>query len=374
MKRVVILQEYVPTYRRPFFEALIRLGQENNIRIDIAAGQPTGKQSQRNDLATADFVTPLSQYELRFAGRRLVFRRTAHVIHGADLIILEQARRNLDTYQLLGRRSRPYQVGLWGHGKDYVKKSTRAERVLQRYLTKRSDWFFAYTELGAEEVRSFGFPSDKITVVRNSVDTVEIRSLARVITTADIASFRSLHGMTDNTAVFIGGLDETKRISFLLEAAAAAHKLDDTFRLLIVGDGPARHAVEDASGCSESVLYAGALLGRSKTLALLASKVIAMPGRVGLVAVDSFASGRPIVTTDWPWHAPEFEYLSPGANSVVAEDNDFAKELLSLMNDEPRLARMQNDCLSRSSEYTTDAMASRFFRGIAQALGEERSN
>lgn len=370
MKRVVILQEYVPNYRQPLFEHLIRLGEENGISIRVAAGLPEGTQSRRGDSAESDFVRPIRQREFRFAGRRLVFRQIGSYLENADLVILEQARRNVDAYRLLIPRRRSAKIALWGHGKDYIKSSSVVERYLQNFLTKRCDWFFAYTESGADAVRSLGLPSNRITVLRNSIDTAAIIEQSSSNTEADLTAFRDSYGLTNNVAVFVGGLDDSKRIPFLLEAAQVAHSLDQTFQLLVIGDGRERALVEESAARSAAVIYAGPIFGTAKTTALLAAKVIAMPGRVGLIAVDSFASGRPIVTTNWPWHAPEYEYLKSGSDSVVTENDSrsYGENLVALMNDESRIAQLQNNCRDKARHYTIEAMARRYFDGIDSAL------
>ncbi|WP_407709933.1 glycosyltransferase family 4 protein [Arthrobacter nitrophenolicus] len=373
MKKVVILQEYVPTYREPLFRRLIQLGEANGIAISVAAGHPEGSQSRRGDVSGADFVLPLRQREIRIAGKRVVFRRIKPIIDGADLVVVEQARRNLDAYGLLLSRERFPRVALWGHGKDYVKPATAVDARLQKFLTLRSDWFFAYTRSGADAVKDLGFPADKITTLSNSVDTTSLVRDASSITENELVDFRASLGLTEKVAVFVGGLDSSKRIPFLLEAAAIAHSLDSEFRLLVVGDGDQRALVEDFSKRNRAIVYLGPLHGKDKAKALLSGSVIAMPGRVGLVAVDSFALGRPIVTTTWPWHAPEYDYLQPGLDSLAITDDvrSYGEGLSGLVSDKVRLLQLQRNCRDKASDYTIEAMADRFLAGIKRAVFEE---
>lgn len=370
MKKVVILQEYVPTYREPLFRRLIQLGREQGISIKVAAGVPAGSQYKRGDVASADFVERLKQKELRVAGKRLVLRGIKRQVATADLVILEQARRNIDAYRLLFSMRKKPLVALWGHGKDYVKAPSVFDYHLQRLLTKRCHWFFAYTDGGAAAVKDIGIPNSSITVLRNSIDTTAMSDDASDITSDELAEFRDEYDLTDNVAIFVGGLDSSKRLPFLIEAARLAHERDATFRLLIVGDGAERELVKRSAASGNGVVYAGPLFGRKKTLALLAAKVIAMPGRVGLIAVDSFAVGRPIVSTCWPWHAPEFEYLSPDFDSVITEDviTSYSFGLLEIMQDPSRLEWMQENCQRKSRDYNIEGMAQRFLNGIVEAL------
>lgn len=376
MRRVVILQEYVPAYRRSFFEELIRIGRLKGVEISVVSGSASTDQLRRQDDAKANFVLKIPQREFRFAGKRLVIRKTASVCANADLVILEQARRNIDAYFHLMRRRRPYRIALWGHGRDYVKPTSRIEGALSNMLTSRADWFFAYTNAGSLAVQESGFPASQISVVKNAIDTRAIIRLYESISESDVASFRRAHNLTENVAVFVGGLDDSKRIPFLLKAAHLAHRVDSSFRLLVIGAGRDQAIVEREAKNNGAVVFTGPLHGREKATAVLAAKVMAMPGRVGLVAVDSFAFGRPLVTTDWPWHAPEYEYLTNNVDCVVTsnEVSAFSAALLSLMNDDERLNLLRQNCLSRSSEYSTEAMAERFLRGILGALRMKESN
>lgn len=374
MKSVVVLQEYVPGYRVPFFQALIELGKGQGIKIDVAAGKPAGLQSKRGDTSASDFILPINQYEFKVLGRRLVARRIGAHIAFADMVVMEQARRNIDAYRLFLPR-RKQTTALWGHGKDYVKSSSRLESFIQRSLTRRCDWFFAYTESGARAVEDQGVPAERITTVYNSVDTSALSASLAKLSEAELKRFRDVHGLTDNVAVFIGGLDASKRLPFLIESAKIVHATAPDFRLLIVGDGDQRQLVEQAAEQHDSLVYAGALFGSDKMLALAASKVIAMPGRVGLVAVDSFAIGRPIVTTDWPWHAPEFEYLTPDFDSVVTPNDlhAYAQGLLGILVNQSKLQELQSNCLEQATVFTVEAMAERFLEGIIRALNKGNS-
>jgi glycosyltransferase involved in cell wall biosynthesis len=237
-------------------------------------------------------------------------------------------------------------------------------------LTRAADWFFAYTEGSRDMVVSAGYPLAQTTVVQNSIDTSELQSDMSSISPAEIEDFNRHCGLGRATGIFIGGLDESKRLPFLFEACRLAFEEDRNFHLLVVGSGPLREYVERFANDKPWVTYLGPLFGREKSLAIAAADVICMPGRVGLVAVDSFAAGRPILTTAWPWHGPEFEYLEDGKTCVVSADvvTSYAQALMRLLSDGEQLKEMQQACRSAVGNFTTDEMAARFFRGIQLAL------
>lgn len=376
MSRVVILQEYVPQYRVPFFDLLHDEAKNRGIDLRVAYGAVGTVQAARNDAMSLGCGISIHQKEWRLAGRRLVVRNISEVISGADMVILEQARRNLDAYKLLAIKGQggPL-IALWGHGRDYTRHTTALDRGLSRWLTAKADWFFAYTEGGAESVIKNGFPSNRSTVVQNSIDATSLRARVNAVDPHSIAAYAQALDLRGKTALFIGALDSSKRLAFLEQASRIANEQDSDFRLLIAGEGPMRAYVEDCARRHSWLTYLGPLTGSEKALAMASSQILAMPGRVGLVAVDSFASARPIFTTSWPWHAPEFEYLHNGHNAVVTDDEPFAyaKSMVEAMNDEKSLGRLQRAAGDDAQKFTIQTMVTNFLDGIQGALMHRNS-
>ena len=372
----MILQEYVPQYRAPFFEALHERAERSGIEIVVACGRPREAQRLRGDAVELNFLTSIKQREWKIFGRRVVVRNIRAVIQDADLVILEQARRNLDAYRLLMRRRSVKQVvALWGHGRDYTHEAGKVNQFLQHWLTSKADWFFAYTEGGASAVSDRGFARSKITVVQNSIDTGELRREVGAVTAESKEAFRSERGLHGMTAIFIGALDESKRLAFLIDSAERVHRLLPAFRLLIAGDGPLRQEVEAWADQHAWLTFLGSVSGAQKANALAGSEILAMPGRVGLVAVDSFAARLPIVTTAWKWHAPEFEYLTDGVTAVITDDTveSFAQAMCDTLSNPEQLNRLGDACEFAATAFTIDAMADNFLAGIQAILKGERA-
>lgn len=375
MKRVVIVQEYVPLYRVPFFERLREQGLEDGIDIRVAYGTPGSALSKRNDASTISFGIPIRQFERRIAGRRIVVRRIASAIADADLVILEQARRNLDAYRLLASRKKSLPlIALWGHGKDFTHQTTDLDRRLSRWLTSRADWFFAYTPGGMRSVVQDGFSAAKTTVVQNSIDSSALQEGIARTTPLEVQEFVQDNDLRGKTALFIGALDGSKRLAFLRDAGILVHEREPNFRLLIAGDGEMRAQVEEWSSIYSWMKYLGPLAGHVKAVALRSAEVLSMPGRVGLVAVDSFAAGIPIITTDWPWHAPEFEYLEDGRNAIVTSDdtNAFVEGLVRVLCHQGLLDELRSAARGDGSIYTVESMSRNFIEGVRGALATRR--
>lgn len=371
MTTVVIIQEYIPEYRVPFFERLIKLGAEQGIEIRVAAGRPNREQSGRADRASLQNVVDVAQKEFRLAGKRIVLRSTSRVIRGADLVVLEQARRNLDVYRLfLPRTFRRARYALWGHGRDYVSRHSNFTKWLQNKITSRSDWFFAYTPRGAEYVAALPYPDERITVVMNSVDTTAIRAGISRVSQCDIADFRERWNLTGSIASFIGAVDDSKRLPFLLDAIRELNSQNVDASYVIAGEGLLLERLKAETDDIQNIRFIGRADAHVKNLLLAASKLLLVPGRVGLVAVDSLAAGVPIATTRWPFHAPEFEYLVADRTSIVSGDSVqayAAKVAEALANDEYLQFLAQNS-VEAGNALGVGHMANNYLAGIKGAL------
>lgn len=146
--------------------------------------------------------------------------------------------------------------------------------------------------------------------------------------------------------------------------------LNPKFRLVLCGDGELRPLVEKFCHDNAWASYEGPLFGVEKARAFVKSCLLLIPGRVGLVAVDSLVSGVPIVTTDNDLHAPEFEYLTPGRTCFVSQDStdSYAATILDLLRDKLAVAQASRSCVHDSHHFSAESMAARFASGIAAAL------
>ena len=67
------------------------------------------------------------------------------------------------------------------------------------------------------------------------------------------------------------------------------------------------------------------------------------------MALDSLVAGTPIVTTNYPYHAPEFDYLADGMTAVVTpnDEHSYADGLVAFLTDRPRQQEMSKRCRSK---------------------------
>ncbi len=375
--RLLIVQPYVPAYRVPLFQRLRTELSANGIDMRLAAAIPRGDVAARGDSVTAEVADfTLHESELRLGGKTLKARHLKASLRSFEpnYVILEQAIKNLETYPLLARRlaTGSPRLALWGHGRSYSVQQSRVSAQLKQWLTRRGDWFFAYTETGAQSVVDGGFDPKRITVLRNTIDTEQLGRDLLAITEVELADWMAANSLTPGrTALFLGGVDAHKGIDFLMEAARELAERLPGFTLLVGGAGARVDAVRAQEQETGATRYLGRLQGRDKAMALRASDLMMVPEWVGLVAVDSLVAGCPIVTTDHPSHSPEFDYLRADSNCVVSEHSvAHVRAVEGLINNPVRLERIALHAVEDAAEYTMGGMAERFVHGVQLWRGE----
>lgn len=315
--RVAIVHPWFPVYRERLFEEIIARAALAGISVQIFHGDVPPEWAMRGDVSDKSTSTVVPTKFIKLGPRALAIKDLREVRRRKfDVIVLEQAVRNLESYRLLLSRQ---VLAFWGHGKTFTQRSSRAQEALKSAVTRRGKWFFAYTPAGVEAVVSSGFPRSRTSVVMNSIDT---RALLARMEISDPKTLGLPEDFRDGfNLLYIGGLDASKRLDFLFDAAREAHRLSPTLRLLVAGDGEQRSFVEEFVKENRWAAYLGRLDGEAKASAFALAKGVVMPGRVGLAAVDAIAASIPVITTNWPFHAPEFEYLINGANALVTEND-----------------------------------------------------
>ena len=325
---VVIVQPYLPRYRLPFFDGLFAALEEQDVRLRVIAGEASKEQAQRGDSSRASWLEQVPPRALSIGSRQLVLTRTSHLWKGSDAVVVPHQGSSLDALMAsIGRHSRP--VGVWGHIASYTSPLNPIDGAIERWQLRRAQHVFAYMPGGAAFARGQGVPAERITTVMNTIDTASLEaSLART-TAADIEAFRKLHHIPDTPYVsYVGGLDRSKRVDVLAESLDVLHRRGSDVHIVVAGHGEQEHLLRAAAARGQATLVGYADVG-TKAIILKGSEAIANPGRVGLIAVDALTAQRPIVTTQWPWHAPEIEYLRVNESLFMSPDNatDFADAL-----------------------------------------------
>jgi len=363
LKIVTIYQPRVPIYRTKFFKVLKQLGNDTGINYRVVAPAEVADSRNDEDLSNQN-VERIKTLKIRIFGSEIHLFNVKKIIYNSDLVITEHALHDfLAITSLLYLNNFP--LALWGHGRTYTERIGKVKEYFKKIMIKRAAWYFAYTNGVAKYVAKNSNNPKKITVLNNSIDVYELElCMAEISNTPEEELRRDLSLFSERTAIFIGALDDTKRVEFILEATKRVKAIIPDFELVICGDGPGRSKILEAN--IDGVHYLG--FGGAQLKAKL-SKIalfILNPGRVGLLAVDSFSLGLPIITTEWEFHAPEFEYLENNRTAIITHDSveDFVSGIVKYLGDEERIRTMKANCINERDLYSVEKMAARFHEGV----------
>ncbi|MFM2199532.1 MAG: hypothetical protein RLZZ505_2964 [Verrucomicrobiota bacterium] len=368
MPTVLIIQEHMPAFRVPFYERLHELLAERGVALRLIYAPNQRNTFLKRELSWAEPVA------MRWFGP-IAWQPVLAKSSGQDLVIVQQEMKYAvnPLLQIWSRFGGP-KVAYWGHGRNFQKQpETGVGGAIKRLLSRRVDWWFAYNDLSARVVKDFGFPPERITSVGNAVDTTGMRKRLGELAPEEISTLRESHGIfSENVAVYTGGLYPNKRVGFLLEAARMIRAAIPDFELIIIGDGPERAMAAEAAQAEPWIHYLGSKNDHDKVPFWAMAKLLLMPGLVGLVVVDSFALGVPLVTTDFPFHSPEIDYLKDGENGCIVNCGEdvraYAEAVVSLLQNPTRLGAMKEGALRSAGLHTIENMAKNFAEGVMRCL------
>ena len=365
--------EWIPSYREAFYTHLEPVLNDRGIDMEVIHGAPPKSRSARNDSVRPEWATFVANKVMSIKGTEVTWQPVWNKARTADLIIVQNEAALPFTYIALAhRRLGGPLVAMWGHGEHFNEaEANPAAEAIKKKVAPYVDWFFAYTQRSADIVARLGLPREQISVVNNSRN-----SDADLPTTGDVdpelarllseVSQRSSH-----MGWMISALDEWKRLPFLVETLDEIRSRVPDFEFFVLGQGDDK-TIENAAQTRPWLHTLGPRFAADKAAVGELADVTIQPGLIGLHAVDAFAFGTPMVTTEHPVHSHEFDYLTNGENALVLGEGATAKELgaatADLLSDPEALATLRDGCAVSAATYTIDGMVQRFADGIENAL------
>lgn len=366
--RVAIVQECIFAYRYAFFESLRERLHNEGIELSLFYSKPHSDPYVKERLPWAKCVSCMRVGPLFWQS---IWKTTQDY----DLVIVPQHASHLASIALQFTRKRKQRMhAFWGHGKNLQASFWNIPAELfKRWISRRVDWWFAYNDYSADIINKLGYPKHFITNTLNTVDTRSLKSALEKLNKDDLRNLKNSLGIEgDEIAIYTGNFSRIKRIDFLLISAKEIRQQVPNFHLILIGDGAKRHKVERFSDKYPWAHYVGAKQESDKVPYWAISKLLLMPGGVGLVVLDSFALGVPLVTTENRLHGPEISYVQNERNGLVVNSHgstkSYANAVVQLLGDQDKLQSMREECLKDAPMYTNEHMVERFSKGIKSAL------
>ncbi len=374
--RVCFLTLVLTHYRVRFHELVREQLSRKGIEYDLVYSDPIGDGAHKGDTVELAWGHKVPVRSLRLFGQELYWQEALNFAAAADLTIVSQENKLLVNYVLQTRywlTGRP-RLAFFGHGKGHGAGAFgRSREAWKRFLATRVHWWFAYTPGVVDLLRSYGFPGERITVNNNTIDVDELAADLSSISLDDVAAFRRDHQLGEGpVCAFLGSIYPKKRISFLIEAAREIRRHIPNFELVIAGAGSALEKAKRAAAQDDFIKFLPPSFGRGKATLLRVSSALLVPGAVGLIAIDSFAAARPIVTCAAHDHGPEIDYLDDGTNAIVlpreASPKEYAAQVIRLLSDKELARHLSDGALQAARRYSIENMASNVVDGVQRAL------
>jgi glycosyltransferase involved in cell wall biosynthesis len=371
---VAFVQRRVPHYREAFFAGLFEHLRRRQISLEVIVAGPEA-HSAPVDPDRPPWLSTAPGRRLAIAGQELLWQGVVRATATHDLVITELSPRIISNLALIARSRRGGpKVGGFGQGRDFGSARTPGPRSLNGRLVRSVDWYFAYNDLSRAALLAQGVPPDRISTIFNTIDTRRLRDAVHDHRRRGTQELRRSLGIAGGpVALYCGALYRGKRLDFLFDAAERLRRSFPDLALVVVGDGPCEAQVRAFAGAHDWVHYVGRIVGTDRARYLATADVMLMPGRAGLVVLDSFAAEVPLVTTDLPFHGPEIGYLRHGENGWCSPNTlDAYVDAVSLvLADDGLRGRLRRGCAEAAERYPLEQMVSTFSDGVVGALSLE---
>lgn len=160
----------------------------------------------------------------------------------------------------------------------------------------------------------------------------------------------------------VGRLGRMKGFDLLLDAFARA-PLDPAVRLVIAGEGPERDRLLEQVGrlgLADRVVFAGRLSPQRVADFMAAALAVVVPSRAeafGIVALEAWRAGAPVVMTD---RGGAREFMGDGDDGLLVDPEDvdaLAAALSAIVDDDELRRRLAAGGLERVREFSWDRVA-----------------
>jgi glycosyltransferase involved in cell wall biosynthesis len=280
--RLAVQQRVLPNYRAPFFDLLASVCDG---RMSLFTGLPRESEgiTTTNQLQIADYH--LGRNVHLFSGSFYLCYQRGLIewldAWNPDALIVEANARYLSTasaVKWMHERNRPV-IG-WGLGAPPVRGIRERRRI---DFLRQFNALIAYSQRGADEYASYGFPLDNLFVAHNSVSPSPTWSMPIRPDTFKERPY----------ILFVGRLQFRKNVDLLLGACA---EIESQPRLVIVGDGPERSHLESlAQEIYPSAEFVGARHGTELRPYFMEADLFVLPGTGGLAVQEAMSYGLPVI-------------------------------------------------------------------------------
>jgi glycosyltransferase involved in cell wall biosynthesis len=367
MKKVAIITNILPVYRKGFYERLL---DDKDIEIKIfCQNKIPGVKIQTIHNSFPENVELVKYLSLKREFLVWQFIPWRKLIKEYDLIFVSGNPRVLSDvlfgiYCLLIKKP----IVLWTMGRSY--KGSKITEIIRFFWSRFFNYIFVYTENDIYYLRKRNFISNKIIAMNNGLDQKEINEIKNKINNDEIERHKIENNLKDKFVIISScRLEKKNNLDLMIKALKILKDKQYKIKWLIVGDGTQERNLRllaESYDVLDNVSFLGSIYEESQIAKhFLASNILIHPGAIGLTLFHSYGYGLPVVLpNNANLHGPEyyaFEDHKTGLNFIRNDHLDLANKIIYLIDNNHIIEQMKNNCLSLVNEnYNVDVMKSRF--------------
>ena len=250
------------------------------------------------------------------------------------------------------------------------------ERLIPRVY--RRCLFEAVSESTRDELVRMGVAADRICVVHNGLDArfLDAGNIGTTVAPdrkdATAAPDRKEPGLV----IYLGRLKKYKNVDHLIRAMAIVREEVPEARLVIVGTGDRRQALEALTrsmDLDDAVRFTGFVSEEEKLRLLTRAEVAAFPSSKegwGITVIEANACGVPVVATRVPGLRDAVVDGETGVLVPLGDREAMARALIGLLRDRPARERLAGNALARSRLFTWENTARQTLQVIRRSMGD----
>jgi glycosyltransferase involved in cell wall biosynthesis len=332
-ERLGIQQRVFPAYRAPFFDLL---AQACSSGLSVFAGEalPGEALGAAGELHWAKFTAATNTHLGSGRMYACVQRNLTAWLEEwqPEVLITEANPRYLSTPGAVRwMHARERAVIGWGLGAPPVRGFWR--KMLRERFLSGFDALITYSQTGASQYIEAGFPPGRVFVAPNA-------AVSRPVAGFDARPDEFAGTGHRATILFVGRLQERKRVDVLLKACA---QLPENLRphVVVVGDGPVRPDLEQlAESIYPQAEFTGAKHGSDLDPYFKAADLFVLPGTGGLAVQQAMAAGLPVMVAEADGTQADLVREKNGWLLPAGDEQALTERLAEALSDPAKLRRM----------------------------------
>ncbi len=334
MKRVAIIQRYLPCYRVGLFEEISKQSSFT-FKVFLSTDQPGDKANTCSHLPTLPILSVFT-FSISIFGRRIhisplllycLFR------YYPDIIIFETESHPWGTwisilYSVL--RFRKVRLIPWCFYSLPGKKSTIIANVYKKIVRQFCDHYISYSTFGKNYLQNLGIPSGNITVACNTTNTNALEAIKISLVTASSPLSNNYASLVSSyNVLWSGSVLKAKNFDLFLDVAYAFLQFSN-FKFLVAGEGDDYNYYKTRSAVLgvDNVFFLGSLNQHDLAKVYTLSDVLLIPGRGGIVISESLFWGTPVLI--YQGDGTEHDLITNSSKGVITQDSTVGSFLAAI--------------------------------------------